>query len=189
MARVGTKQKKHRAPRPYARAVVAVGRRQDDAVAHAAEGRSRRRAVGVGDDAAEAARRSQRPRLSFHRSRPLRRHGESRRAAGVGRSIRPLLRHAAPAGARRRCARAATCCSTSIGRARNNCAKRRATIWSVSSYCRRAPGAGAPAQTARAGQQGRHQAPDGQGGRRDEPLARIRLRHHQSRHRSTPSPK
>ena len=38
---------------------------------------------------------------------------------------------------RRRCGPAATCCSTSTGRVRSSCAKRRATISSASSSCRR----------------------------------------------------
>ncbi len=49
-------------------------------------------------------------------------------ASGMGRSFRPLLRHAAQAGAKGAGAGAAMCCSTSIGRARSSSARKRAAI-------------------------------------------------------------
>ena len=70
--------------------------------------------------------------------RPLHRDGEIRRSSGMGGGVRPSLRHAAPPGGAGVAAPAATCCSTSTGRARSNCGKRRATIWSASLFCRRA---------------------------------------------------
>ena len=135
--RARLENKKHRPPRPDAGAVVAVGRRQDDVVAHAAQGRWQHRAVGLGDDAPAAPRRKRRPGLSFHRPRPLRRHGGEAASCWNGPkcSATTMVRRAGPV--ERAYAPAATCCSTSIGRARNSCAKKRATILSASSCCRR----------------------------------------------------
>ena len=72
----GAKSKENCAPRLDVCLVVAVRRGEDDVVAAAAARGYQGRAVGIGNHASETARRSRRPRLSFYRSRPLRRHGQ-----------------------------------------------------------------------------------------------------------------
>ena len=183
------KSKESCAARPDVRLVVAVRRRQDDAVAAVAQSRSQDRAVGVGDDAAEAARRNRRTRLSLHRSRPFRCHGEEERIAGMGRSVRPLLRHAAPAG------------DQGLGRRPRRSVRHRLAGHAAASRksARRSgervhpaadgEGTGAASQDPGAGHQGRHRRAHGQGRRRDEPLAGIRLRHRQSATRTRLLPK
>ena len=102
----------------------------------------------------------------------------------MGRGVRQLLRHAARAGRGGARARAATCCSTSTGRARSSCATRCATDLvsvfvlppSIAELERRL-------HDARAGFRRGHPRPHGQGGRRDEPLGGIRLRPDQPRSR------
>ena len=117
-------RRRGRTARIDVRAVVAVRRRQDHAGARADERRRRPADVGVGDDAADAARRSRRQGLLFHRQAALRCHGEEQRAAGHA----PVFDHfygtpRAPVEAA--LAAGATCCSTSTGRARSSCARRR----------------------------------------------------------------
>ena len=65
-------------PRPDAGAVLAVGRRQDDAVAHAAARTIRGVELSVSvTTRPQRPRRGRRPRLSFHRPRALRRMVEA----------------------------------------------------------------------------------------------------------------
>ena len=178
------KSKADCAPRPDARAVVAVGRRQDDAVAACCSRRIARVELSV-SVTTRPKRRGEVDGRDYHFIDRARFDAmvKSRRTAGMGRSFRPLLRHAAPAGDQGACGPAATCCSISIGRAPSSCAKKRATISSAFSSCRRpsrnwSGGSSAGRRTA-----SRHRLAHGQGRRRDEPLAGIRLRHRQSRQR------
>ena len=94
-------------------------------VAPAARRAIRRSALGLRDDAHAAAERDRGRRLSFHRRRASSPSMmRARRVARMRRGVRPLLRHAARAGRGGARGRAATCCSTSTGRARSSCRKR-----------------------------------------------------------------
>ena len=95
------------------------------------------RTVGFGDDAAAAAERDRRRALSFRQPAPISRACAIRRAAGMGRGARQFLRHAARAGREGAGRKAATCCSTSTGRARSSCYEKMRDDVVTSSCCRR----------------------------------------------------
>ncbi len=175
--------RRDRAARPDAGAVVAVRRRQvDDLRAPCWRGDARAVDVGVGDDPAAATGRGRRPRLSLHR-----RGERSTRMVAAG----ELLEHATvfgnsygtPRGPVEAAAEptAATCCSTSIGRARSSSARTpRADLVTRLHPAAVARRAGTAAARPRPGQRRRGAAPHGEGRRRDEPLGRVRLHHRQS---------
>ena len=129
------------APRADARAVVAVGRRQDDDLARAA--RARRQPQPCRSRSRRGRRgRARSTAYDYHFIDPGRLRPDGRPTASCS-SMRKVFgnyygtpRAAGGAGAGRR---AATCCSTSTGRARSSWRRTRATIWSASSSCRPRP--------------------------------------------------
>ena len=127
------------AARPDPGPVVAVGRGEVDADPPALEisGRDESRPVDLGDDAPEAPRaRSTACTTTSSIARPSTRMRDARRAARMGRGARQPLRHAARAGRERRSKPAATCSSTSTGRAPSRSSRRRARTSCRSSSCR-----------------------------------------------------
>ena len=116
--------RRHSPPRADAGAVVAVGRRQVDDRAQPAGKRSRPRTVGQRDHAAAPRQRDRGRALPLLSHARVRAAARFRRAAGMGRGARQLLRHAARAGRGGDGARAATCCSTSTGRAPSSSRRR-----------------------------------------------------------------
>ena len=173
----------HRAPRADAGAVVALGRRQDHAVAQAARGRPDRRTVDLGDDAQHAAGEidgkhyisSTTPRFdgwcetancsNGRRCSAIATARRARRSRRRWPRPRRAVRHRLaghPAAARE-------------GARRHGQRFRPAAVDA---------GAGAAAAQPRAGSDERDSRAHGEGRRRNEPLGGIRLRHHQRRHRS-----
>src|SRR5713101_1722375 len=77
------------------RAVVAVGRGEDHAVAFADRADAGTEDVGVRDHAADAARRGRRPRLPVCRPIQIRGDGKAKRVARVGHRVQKSLWYAA----------------------------------------------------------------------------------------------
>ena len=152
----GVAESADRAPRSDAGAVVALGRRQvDDRARLLHRGRDRPCAVDLGDDAAAPAERGRGRALPFHRSRSdsgaCATRGDLLEWAEVHGNLYGTPRSPVEDGA---CRRAATCSSTSTGRARAQTRRGdAATTSSASSSCRRrwpssAPGSSAAPRTA-----------------------------------------
>ena len=132
--------------------LLAVGRRQVDAVATAARGRPRGALLDLGDDPAAAARRAGGARLLLPQPPRVRGDGRGRRDARARRGLRQPLRHAARAGRggdRRRPGRALR--RRLAGRPADPQLDACATPWCRSSSCRRR----SPSSRAGSGRAGR----------------------------------
>ena len=86
--------------------------------------------VDLGDDAGAAAERDRRRALSFHDQAPVRERCATAANCSNGPRCTAISTARRASRWRRRSPPAATCCSTSTGRARASCSRRCATTWS-----------------------------------------------------------
>ena len=181
-AREARKPKENCAARPDVRAVLAVGRRQDDAVAACCSKADRNVELSVSvTTRPKRPRRDQRARLSFHRPRAF----DAMVKTGE------LLEWAEVFGHRYGTPRQPVEQALRAGRdvlfdidwqgTQQLREKARDDLVSVFILPPTVDGAGTAAQAPGAGQPDRHRVAHGQGRRRNEPLAGIRLRYRQPR--------